>query len=157
MTKRAFCAVVTGAATGLGAASAIALASEGARLVINYLSNRDGAEQTAKRCREAGAEAQIVQGDVASDADCRRIVAAAAPFGGLHALINNAGTTMHVPHGELDRLSAEDFHRVYAVNTIGAYQMIRAARPLLEAGAKALGKASAVVNVSSIAGISGIG
>ena len=54
-------------------------------------------------------------------------------------------------------LSAEDFQRIYAVNTIGPFQMIRAARALLEAGAKASGRPSAVVNVSSVAGISGGG
>jgi len=54
-------------------------------------------------------------------------------------------------------LSAEDFQRLFGVNSIGPFQMVRAARPLLEAGAKASGHASAVVNVSSVAGISGIG
>ena len=58
---------------------------------------------------------------------------------------------------DLDGLSAEDFQRIYAVNTIGPFQMVRAARALLEAGAKASGRASAVVNVSSVAGISGVG
>jgi NAD(P)-dependent dehydrogenase (short-subunit alcohol dehydrogenase family) len=62
-----------------------------------------------------------------------------------------------VAHDNLDGLTAEDFQRLYAVNTIGPYQMIRAARSLLEAGAKASGRASAVVNVSSVAGISGAG
>jgi 3-oxoacyl-[acyl-carrier protein] reductase len=157
MSKHSFCAVITGAASGLGAASAIALAKEGAHLVINYLTNRQGAEQTAERCRKAGAEAAIVQGDVASDADCKRIIAAAERFGGLNALINNAGTTKHVPHDNLESLSAEDFHNIYAVNAIGPYQMIRAARALLESRAKEARKASAVVNVSSIAGLSGVG
>ena len=55
-------------------------------------------------------------------------------------LVNNAGTTKHVPHHDLDGLSAEDFQRIYAVNTIGPFQMIRAARSLLEAGAKASGR-----------------
>ena len=58
---------------------------------------------------------------------------------------------------DLDGLSAEDFQRIFAVNTIGPFQMIRAARALLEDSAKASGRAAAVVNVSSIAGISGNG
>ena len=58
---------------------------------------------------------------------------------------------------DLDGLSAEDFQRLFGVNTIGPFQMVRAAEVLLEAGAKASGRASAVVNVSSVAGISGIG
>jgi 3-oxoacyl-[acyl-carrier protein] reductase len=65
--------------------------------------------------------------------------------------------TKHVAHDDLDGLMADDFQRLYAVNTVGPYQMLRAARPLLEAGANASGRASSVVNVSSIAGISGIG
>jgi len=149
--------IVTGSASGLGAASAAILAGQGARVVINYSSSQKEAEQTADTCRAAGGEVVVVQGDVSRDEDCRKIVAAAAPWGRLDALINNAGITKHVDHGDLDGLSAEDFQRIYAVNTIGPYQMVRAARALLEAGAKHSGRASAVVNVSSIAGVAGIG
>jgi len=149
--------IVTGSASGLGAATAIRLAQPGARIVINYASSHSEAEATAKTCRDAGAEVVVVQGDVSRDEDCRKIVAAAAGWGHLDALINNAGTTKHVDHGNLDGLSAEDFQRLYAVNAIGPYQMVRAARPLLEAAAKAKGRPSAVVNVSSVAGLSGIG
>jgi 3-oxoacyl-[acyl-carrier protein] reductase len=151
------CAIVTGSASGLGAATAAILAKGGARIVINYSSSKKEAEQTADLCRSAGGEIVVVQGDVSRDEDCRKIVAAAAPWGRLDALVNNAGTTKHMPHGNLDGLSAEDFQRLFGVNTIGPFQMVRAARTLLEAGAKASGRASAVVNVSSVAGISGIG
>lgn len=157
MATEGFCAIVTGASSGLGAASALRLAQAGARLVVNYASNAAGAETTANACRAAGAEAIAVQGDVARDEDCRRIVAAAAPWGRLDALINNAGITRHVAHNKLDGLTAEDFQHLFAVNSIGPYQMIRAARPLLEAGAKASGRASAIVNVSSVAGLTGVG
>ncbi len=149
--------IVTGSASGLGAATALKLATPGARLVINYASSRQAADETAEKCRAQGAEVVVVQGDVASDEDCKRIVAAAAPWGRLDVLVNNAGVTKHVPHGDLDGLSAEDFQRIYAVNTIGPFQMVRAARALLEAGHAASGRASAVVNVSSVAGLSGIG
>jgi NAD(P)-dependent dehydrogenase (short-subunit alcohol dehydrogenase family) len=133
------------------------LAKEGARLVINYSSSQKEAEQTADVCRSAGAEVVVVQGDVSRDEDCKKIVAAAAPWGRLDALINNAGITKHMDHGNLDGLSAEEFQRIFAVNTIGPYQMIRAARALLEAGAEQSGRASSVVNVSSVAGVAGIG
>lgn len=150
--------IVTGSASGLGAATAKILAKDGARLVINYASSKDDAEKTAEECRKLGAaEVIVVQGDVAKDEDCKRIVEAATPWGKLDALVNNAGTTKHVAHHLLDQLSADDFQRIYAINTIGPYQMVRAARELLVAGAKAAGRASAVVNVSSVAGISGIG
>jgi len=155
--KDGMCVVITGSASGLGAATAANLAKAGARIVINYSSSQKEAEQTADLCRTAGAEVVVVQGDVSRDEDCKKIVAAAAPWGRLDALINNAGTTKHMAHGNLDGLSAEDFQRLFGVNTIGPFQMIRAARPLLEAGANASGRASAVVNVSSVAGISGVG
>ena len=157
MSKDGLCAIVTGSASGLGAATAAILASGGARIVVNYSSSRKEAEQTADLCRSAGGEVLVVQGDVSRDEDCRNLIAAAAPWGRLDVLVNNAGTTKHMAHDNLDGLSAEDFQRLFGVNTIGPFQMVRAARPLLEAGAKASGNASAVVNVSSIAGISGIG
>jgi NAD(P)-dependent dehydrogenase (short-subunit alcohol dehydrogenase family) len=158
MAKDNLCAIVTGSASGLGAATAEILARSGARLVINYSSSQKEAEATADACRKAGAaEVLVAQGDVSKDEDCRKIVAAAGGWGRLDILVNNAGTTKHVAHADLDGLSAEDFQRVYGVNTIGPFQMVRAARSLLEAGANASGRPSAVVNVSSVAGISGVG
>src|ERR1043165_1464313 len=157
MASDGMCAVITGSASGLGAATAERLAKDGARIVVNYSSSQKEAEQTADLCRTAGAEVAVVQGDVSRDDDCRKIVAAAAPWGRLDALVNNAGITKHMAHANLAGLSAEDFQRLFAVNSIGPYQMVRAARALLEAGANASGHASAVVNVSSVAGISGVG
>lgn len=158
MARDSLCAIVTGSASGLGAATAAILARSGARLVINYSSSQKEAEATAELCRKAGAaDVLVAQGDVSKDDDCRRIVAAASGWGRLDILVNNAGTTKHVAHADLDGLSAEDFRRLYGVNTIGPFQMVRAARSLLEAGANASGRPSAVVNISSVAGISGVG
>ncbi|MGY4483578.1 3-oxoacyl-[acyl-carrier protein] reductase [Bradyrhizobium sp. LM3.2] len=158
MAKDSLCAIVTGSASGLGAATAEILARSGARLIINYSSSQKEAEATAELCRKAGSpEVLVAQGDVSKDDDCRKIVAAASGWGRLDVLVNNAGTTKHVAHADLDGLSAEDFQRLYGVNTIGPFQMVRAARSLLEAGAKASERPSAVVNVSSVAGISGVG
>src|SRR3977135_3543964 len=151
MSKDGLWGIVTGSASGLGAATAAILAKGGARIVVNYSNSKAEAEATADLCRDAGAEVVVAQGDVARDEDCRRIVAAAAPWGRLDALINNAGTTKHMPHDNLDGLSAEDFQRLFGVNTIGPFQMVRAARSLLEGGPKAPRRASAVVNVSSVA------
>lgn len=146
--------LVTGASTGLGAALAVGAATRGAKAVIlNYARSAAEAEATAAVVRAAGAEAVIVQGDVSEDADCRAIVAAAEKFGRIDALANNAGVTKFAPkHGDLDALSRDDFEHLYAVNVIGPFQMLRAARPLLEASERA-----AVLMVSSIAGVAGIG
>lgn len=147
--------VVTGASTGLGRAIAVEVARRGAAaVVVNYASNRDEAEQTATLVEAHGAQALVQQGDVAQDADCRGIAAAAAPFGRIDALFNNAGTTVLAPdHADLDAVSAKDFLRLYQINVVGAYQMIRAARSLLEAGLRP----GAVVNTASLAAINGIG
>src|SRR3954452_23963801 len=132
MAKDGMCAIVTGSASGLGAATATILAKGGARIVVNYSNSKNEAEATADLCRTAGADVIVVQGEVSRDEDCRKIAAAAASWGRLDVLVNNAGTTKHVPHQDLDGLSAEDFQRIYAVNTIGPFQMIRAARAQLE-------------------------
>lgn len=145
--------VVTGSATGLGAAIALGAARRGAKaIVLNCTKSIEEAEATARAVRAAGAEAEVVRGDVASDADCRKIASTAARFARIDALVNNAGITKHVPHGDLDGLSAEDFQRLFAVNAIGPFQMVRACRALLEAGAP-----SSVLMTSSIAAVTGIG
>src|SRR5258708_13059205 len=104
MSKDGLCVIVTGSASGLGAATAAILAKDGARIVVNYSSSQKEAEQTADLCRTAGGEVVVVQGDVSRDEDCKRIVAPAAPSRRLHPLITNAGTTKHMAHGNLDGL-----------------------------------------------------
>jgi 3-oxoacyl-[acyl-carrier protein] reductase len=152
------CAVVTGSATGLGAATAIAFAKGGARVVINYRASVKEAEQTADLCRSANPAVKVVQADVANDQDCRRLAGAASEWGRLDILVNNASTTKHVSNAaDLDALSAEDFQRLYAVNAIGPFQMIRAARPLLEAAARAAEGPSSVVNISSATALNATG
>jgi 3-oxoacyl-[acyl-carrier protein] reductase len=90
---------------------------------------------------------------VSDDTACKTIADAAARFGRIDGLINNAGITKFARnHADLDALSAEDFQRLYAVNVVGPFQMLRAARALLEASERA-----AVLMVSSIAGVTGIG
>lgn len=145
--------IVTGASSGIGAEAAVQLAEKGARVTVNYGRNQDGAEETAKRCREAGGEALVVQGDVAADADCRRIVdSTIKQWGRIDGLVNNAGTTKFVSHDDLDGLSGDDFLRIYGINVVGVFQMTRAAAPHMKAAGKA-----AVVNVSSLAGVQGTG
>jgi len=147
--------LVTGASTGLGRAIAVEVAERGASVVIiNYARSEEEAAETARQVEAHGAKAVLAQGDVADDAACRAIAAAAEPYGRIDALFNNAGMTKFAPnHADLDAVNSEDFLRLYAVNVVGAFQMIRACRTLLEA-APAPG---AVVNTSSIAAVTGIG
>jgi 3-oxoacyl-[acyl-carrier protein] reductase len=150
--KNAVC-IVTGSATGIGAATAIALAAKGARVVVNYSKSEDAACETRDACIAAGGEAIAVQADVAEDADCRRLAQAALDkWGRIDALVNNAGTTKFAAHSDLEALSADDFLRIYKVNVVGAYQMVRACATVLRATGNA-----AIVNVSSISAKNGMG
>ena len=145
-------AIVTGAATGIGAATAAALARRRAKVLVNYRSSASEAAQTAESIRAADGEAHAIRGDVAQDADCRSLVAAAVErWGRLDILVNNAGTTKFAAHDDLDALSGDDFATLYATNVIGPFQMIRAAREQLKQ------QRGTIVNVSSIAGILGVG
>ncbi|MGD0192261.1 MAG: glucose 1-dehydrogenase [Rhizomicrobium sp.] len=146
-------AIVTGSATGIGAAIAMGLAARGANVVINFSKSEAEARATADAAGRHGTGVRIVQGNVGSDADCRRIASETmAAFGRIDILVNNAGTTKFAAHEDLEALSADDFAGIYAVNVIGPFQMIRACAPHMKAGG-----AASVVNISSVAGISGLG
>jgi len=141
-------AIVTGSSsvTGIGAETAQALAAKGCNVVINYVSNRPGAEETAAACAAHGADTLILEGNVSQDADCRRMAAAAVErWGRLDILVNNAATTRTIPQADLEALSGEEFHRIYDVNVVGTFQMTRAAAKHLKASGN-----GAVVNISSI-------
>ncbi|MFO1318229.1 MAG: SDR family oxidoreductase [Burkholderiales bacterium] len=145
--------IVTGGGTGTGAATALRLAERGWRVLINYSRSESEAGETAAMCDRAGGETLVVKGDVAEDADCRALaLAALEQWGRIDALVNNAGITKFAHAAKLDALDAGDFQRLYAVNVIGAYQMIRACVPAMKAQGSGV-----VVNVSSTAGISGRG
>lgn len=144
--------IVTGSATGIGAATARMLAAKGGNVVINYTRSAAEAEATAAACADAGGGALVVQSDVADDADCRRLVAACIDrWGRLDALVNNAGATKFVAADDFEGISGEDFLAMYAVNVVGAFQMTRAAAPHLKQ------RSGAVVNVSSAAAVTGVG
>ena len=145
--------IVTGAGTGVGAAAAKRLAGGGAKVIVNYCRSRDEAEATAAACRDSGGDAAAVQGDVASEEDCRRLAdEALSRWGRIDGLINNAGTTVFRPGNDFEALTMEDFQHIYAVNVVGAFQMARAVAPHM----KAEGRGS-IVNTSSIAGVMGVG
>ncbi|NML43878.1 SDR family oxidoreductase [Ramlibacter sp. G-1-2-2] len=146
--------IVTGASSGIGAASALLFAQRGWNVVVNYASQREGAEKVAAQCREAGAEALVVRADVGDDAQCRALAQQVqAHWGHADALVNSAGiTTKFADLKDLEALDAEDFAAIYRVNVIGIFQMARAVAPLMK-GRPTPG----IVNISSIGGRQGTG
>lgn len=146
-------AIITGSSSGVGSATAVQLAEKGFNVVVNYSRNEEGAKKTVASCEAAGGEALICQADVSQDEDCCRMVAAAVDkWGRIDALVNNAGTTKFNNHRDLAGLDKEDFFRIYGVNVVGPYQMVRATEPHLRQSGN-----GAVVNVASIAAITGVG
>ncbi len=146
-------ALITGASRGVGAATALQLAQAGCRVAINHRQTADRAEAVATQCREAGAEAIVIQGDVAEDSACRAMVQKTIEaFGGLDILVNNAGTTRFINFPDLDEVRDEDWDRIFAVNLKGPFQTTRAAREALAAG-----EGGVIVNTASIAGLVGAG
>jgi 3-oxoacyl-[acyl-carrier protein] reductase len=146
-------AVVTGSSSGIGAATARLYARHGWNVVINFSRKPDPAEAVAAECRAFGVEACVVQADIASDPDCRRLAAEAeAAWGRVDALVNNAGTTRFAPLKDLDAVSADDFHAIYGVNVVGTYQVTRAVVPLMKRT-----PGGGIVNISSIASMMGRG
>lgn len=145
-------AIVTGSATGVGAATAIGLARRGYDVLINYSKSEPEARETEAACREAGADTLLVQANVADDAACRTMVqAAVARWNRLDGLVNNAGISTFGSSASWEALDAQVFQTIMAVNVIGAFQMARACAEHLKA------RQGAIVNVSSIAGALGIG
>ena len=145
--------IVTGSATGLGAAVVKQLAAKEARVVINYTKSEKEARDTEAVCDYLGVESLVIKADVSVDEDCRRLAAEAMEkWGRIDGLVNNAARSVFADSKDLESLSAQQFMDLYSVNVVGAYQMTRAVAPHI----KAQGEGS-IVNVSSISAITGAG
>ena len=147
-------AIVTGGSRGVGAATAKMLSENGWNVIITCSSSIEEAEIVAKNCSNKTAEVFALQADVANDVDCiSTINKAIEKWNRIDALVNNAGTTKFAwDHSDLNSLDANDFQNIYAVNVVGPFQMVKAAKEHLLKSSN-----PCVVNISSIAGIKGIG
>lgn len=149
MSENRRAALVTGSATGIGAAAAITLAKAGYDVAINYSRSEARAKETAGICEDAGAKAIIVKCDVADDDTVKAMIETCGEaFGRLDVLINNAGTTIETPPKKMDDVDLDAWDRVFAVNVRGLFQVTRAAVPLLRRSDDA-----SIINTTSIAGI----
>jgi glucose 1-dehydrogenase len=126
-------ALVTGAASGIGAGVAKALGAAGAAVVVNYVTNPAAAEAVAAEIRAGGAEALALQADVSSEAEVREMFAKAeARLGGVDILVNNAGLQQDAPFTEM---TLAQWNRVLDVNLTGMFLCAReAARGMIARG-----------------------
>lgn len=141
-------ALITGASRGIGRAIALALATQGAHLVINYTSQDDAAAQVAEEVSKLGSRAITTKANVAEMKDVERMVNTTLDeFGRLDILVNNAGITRD---NLLLRMKKEDWQEVLDVNLTGAFNCTKmAARPMLRA------RWGRILNISSVVGVAG--
>jgi 3-oxoacyl-[acyl-carrier protein] reductase len=134
---------VTGASKGIGASIALHLAAEGAAVVVNYSSSRQGADKVAQQILAKDGKAVAVQANLANEADVRKLFAEAKKaFGRIDILINNAGVYEFLP---LESVTAEHFHKMFDLNVLGLILATQeAARHFGDGG-------GSVVNISSVA------
>ncbi len=136
--------LVTGSSSGIGAETARRFAASGATVVVNSSTSVDAGRALAAELTGA----TYVQADVADEADASRLVdEVVAAHGRLDALVNNAGTTAVIPHGDLEAASPDVWRRIFDTNVIGTWQLTVAAVPHLRASGN-----GQVLNVSSLAG-----
>ena len=136
-------AVVTGASKGIGASIAKHLAAEGAAVVVNYASSKEGADRVVAEITGKGGRAVAVQGDVSRQDDIRRLFAETKKaFGRLDVLVNNAGVYEFAP---LEGITAENFNKQFGLNVLGLILTTQEA-------VKHFGDGGSVVNISSVVG-----
>ena len=139
-------AVVTGASKGIGASIALHLAAQGAAVVVNYSSSKDGADRIVGEIKGNGGKAVAVQANLANQADIRRLFAETKKaFGRLDVLVNNAGVYEFKP---LEEVTPEHFHKMFDVNVLG---LILASQEAAKSFAK---EGGSIINIGSVAGTS---
>jgi 3-oxoacyl-[acyl-carrier protein] reductase len=135
-------ALVTGASKGIGAAIAQRLAADGASVVVNYASSKEGADKVVAAIASAGGKAVAAQGDVSKAGDAQAIVdSAVKSFGRLDILVNNSGVYDLKP---LEQITEDHFHRHFNINVLGLLLVIQAA-------SKHLAEGASIVNIGSVA------
>jgi 3-oxoacyl-[acyl-carrier protein] reductase len=141
-------ALITGASRGIGRAIALRLATEGANVVVNYNANAHAANEVAQAIRSSGAQAEVVQADVARATEVDRLVQAAlAKFGRVDVLVNNAGITRDTL---IMRMSEDDWDAVVDTNLKSAFLVTKAVlRHMLRQ------RSGRIINITSISGVMG--
>jgi 3-oxoacyl-[acyl-carrier protein] reductase len=134
-------ALVTGSSKGIGTAIAKAISKAGASVVVNYSSDKDGADKVVSAIIAAGGTAVAIKGDVTKESDAKKLVeGAVGSFGGLDVLVNNSGVYEFAP---IEAITEESFHRQFNINVLGLLLVTKHAVPHLKSGAS-------IINLSSV-------
>ena len=142
------CAIVTGAAKGIGKAIALKLASLGANIVLNYRSSEEKAIETENEIKAFGVEVLRVKGDISNISDVENLIKSAKEkFGKIDIMVNNAGITKDTL---ILRMKEEDFNSVIDVNLKGVFNCLKTITPVMVKQRE--GK---IINLSSVVGIAG--
>ena len=144
-------ALVTGGGTGIGKATSLLFAEEGADVAVNYSRSQKEAEETVDEIRSRGRRAIAVRADVADENAVESMVSrVVGELGRLDILVNNAGTTRFISYEDLDAVKGEDWDQIFAVNVKGAFFCSRAAIRAMKRGGQ-------IINVASISAYLGQG
>lgn len=135
-------AIITGGDSGIGRATAIHFAKEGADVCIVYLEEHEDARETKQLVEEAGRKCLLMAGDVSGEAFCQQIVdKTLGTFGRLDVLVNHAG--VQYPQEKLEDISAEQLEKTFRVNIFAYFHLTKAALPNLKEGAS-------IINTTSV-------
>jgi NAD(P)-dependent dehydrogenase (short-subunit alcohol dehydrogenase family) len=140
-------AIITGGDSGIGRATAILFASEGADVVIPYLNEVEDAQDTKKEVEAYGVQCKLMKGDLSKESQCKKVVSETIDrFGRLDILINNAAT--HTEASGLEEISTEQFSKTFETNVYSAFWMTKYALPHLKKG-------SSIINTTSVTAFRG--
>ena len=142
-------AIITGSATGMGKATALAFAREGAKVVINYSRSEKEAKETLAEVKAVGTEAILVKADISKADEVQALVdRTMAEFGRIDILVNNAGFTRFIPLADLDAMTEDIWDRTLAVNVKGPWLCAKAVVPIMQQQ-----KGGVIINNASNAGM----
>jgi NAD(P)-dependent dehydrogenase (short-subunit alcohol dehydrogenase family) len=137
-----FSALITGGDSGIGRAAALAIAREGADVLISYLNEEQDARESQRLVEEAGRKAVIAGGDIADEVHCQKLVRQAVDeFGKINILVNNAAFQRN--YKDISEISAEEWDYTFRTNIYAMFYLAKAVVPHMQPG-------SSIINVASI-------
>lgn len=146
-------AIVTGAGSGIGRATALRLAAEGVNVIVNYSQSEEGALEVVKKIMNDGDVAIPYRADVSIEHEVQDMVThTLMVFGKIDFLVNNASITSQIPMNELDEVTGEVWDSLFAVNVKGMFHCVKAVVPHMKRQSTGV-----IVNLGSVAGVNGIG